>query len=440
MHCVACEKILEDELIHVPFVKEVKADRKKGEVEIRYGEKEPNTLAIKEMVKKIGYEAFEEKPENNNKKEKTTFMQWLKAVIIVAIILVVFRIFQDVGIVDNINIKGVEASLGISFLVGIVASLSSCLIIVGGVIIAFSEKYKGEGKDFFSRAVKPNLIFHFGRLATFFVLGGLLGLLGGQINISGNFISVFTIIIAIIMGWLGLNILGIVPSIVNLGLGLPKSLTKHWNSLKGSEHKAAPFLLGVSSFFLPCGFTQSMQIFALTSGSFWTGGLSLLLFALGTVPSLLILGISASWSSNRKMVVFQKVAGMLVVLFAFFTVQSGLALKGVSTNVISTNDTKQTTSSVEKKIDDKNVQVVEMHVTSSGFQPAVLKVKKDILVKWIVKGDQISGCTNKIIVPSLEISKALVSGDNIINFTPKNTGTIPFSCWMGMVQGKFIVN
>lgn len=440
MHCVACEKILEDELMHVPFVKEVKADRKKGEVEIRYGDREPNTLAIKEMVKKIGYEAFEEKPgENNSREEKTTFMQWLKAVVIVAIILVLFRIFQDIGIVDNINIKGVEASLGISFLVGVVASLSSCLIIVGGVIIAFGEKYKGEGKDFFSRAVKPNLIFHLGRLATFFVLGGLLGLLGGQINISGNFVSVFTITIAIIMGWLGLNILGVVPSIANLGLGLPKGLTKHWNYLKNSEHKAAPFLLGVSSFFLPCGFTQSMQIFALTSGSFWTGGLSLLLFALGTVPSLLILGISASWSSSRKMVVFQKVAGILVVLFAFFTLQSGLALKGVATNVISTGDTKQTTSSSDKKIDDKNVQIVEMHVTSSGFQPAVLKIKKDIPVKWIVKGDQLTGCTNKIIVPSLEISKALVSGDNIINFTPKTTGTIPFSCWMGMVQGKFIV-
>jgi len=118
-----------------------------------------------------------------------------------------------------------------------------------------------------------------------------------------------------------------------------------------------------------------------------------------------------------------------------------LALRGVTTNVISTNDTKQTTpsSSTEKKIDDKNVQIVEMRVTSSGFQPAVLKIKKDIPVKWIVKGDQLSGCTNKIIVPSLEISKALVSGDNIINFTPKTTGTIPFSCWMGMVKGKFIV-
>jgi len=442
MHCVACEKILEDELMHVPFVKEVKADRKKGEVEIRYGEKEPNTLAIKEMVKKIGYEAFEEKPgKDNSREEKTTFMQWLKAIIIVAIVLVVFRIFQDAGIVDNINIRGVEVSLGISFLVGIVASLSSCLIIVGGVIIAFGEKYKGEGKDFFSRAVKPNLIFHLGRLTTFFVLGGFLGLLGGQINISGNFVAVFSIAIALIMGWLGLNILGIVPSISNLGLGLPKSLTRHWDSLKSSEHKAAPFLLGVSSFFLPCGFTQSMQIFALTSGSFWTGGLSLLLFALGTVPSLLILGITASWSSSRKMVVFQKVAGILVVLFAFFTLQSGLALRGVATNVISTNDTKQTTpsSSTEKKIDDKNVQIVEMRVTSSGFQPAVLKIKKDIPVKWIVKGDQLSGCTNKIIVPSLEISKALVSGDNIINFTPKTTGTIPFSCWMGMVKGKFIV-
>lgn len=84
-------------------------------------------------------------------------------------------------------------------------------------------------------------------------------------------------------------------------------------------------------------------------------------------------------------------------------------------------------------------QVVEMHITYEGFKPSALTIKNGIPVKWIIYGDQVSSCTNKIIVPSLNISKSIVAGENIINFTPKTTGTIDFSCWMGMVRGKFVI-
>jgi len=84
-------------------------------------------------------------------------------------------------------------------------------------------------------------------------------------------------------------------------------------------------------------------------------------------------------------------------------------------------------------------QLVEMHITYAGFEPSTIKIKKGIPVKWVIYGDQVSSCTNKIIVPALNISKSIVSGTNIVNFTSQTSGTIDFSCWMGMVRGKFIV-
>lgn len=441
MHCVSCEKLLDLEFRNIPGVKDVRVDRLKNTGEIDYDYAEPSFLEIKKIAKKFGYEAFEEEPKQKGESEgKTSAADWIKAVVIVAIIIFLFKTFQSTGIIDAINIQSSKVTYGVAFLVGLVASVSSCLAVVGAVIIAFGEKYKTSGKGFYASAVKPNILFHIGRLGTFFVLGGVLGLVGGQINISGNFVSIFTIVIAIVMGWLGLNILGILPSISNLGVRMPKGLTKNWSNLKASEHKAAPFVLGGLSFFLPCGFTQSMQIFALTSGSFWVGGLTLFIFALGTVPALLILGITASWTKSAKMVVFQKVAGILVVIFAIFMLQSGLALRGVSTNVISNDENGDPTSIREVEPPaGQDKQIIEMHVTNSGFSPATLKLKKGVPVKWVIKGDSITGCTNKIIVPSLKISKALVAGDNIVEFTPTTTRVIPFSCWMGMVQGKFIV-
>lgn len=438
MHCASCEKILSDEFGNISGVKKVRVSQKNNSAEIDYEGKEPDFSEVKKMAEKFGYVAFEKDfVKNNNEKEKINWTTWINSILIVGFMLVLFKIFQSTEILNKFDLNGARISFGISFLIGLAASVSSCLAVVGAVVIAFSEKYKSEGNNFYQKVMRPNLFFHAGRLGAFFFLGGLLGAVGGEINVSGNFISIFTIIIAVVMAWLGLNILGILPSISNLGIKMPQKFTKNWEKLKKSEHQAAPFLLGASSFFLPCGFTQSMQIFALTSGSFWVGGMSLFLFALGTVPTLLILGVTTSWVKNKKMEVFKKVAGFLIIFFAIYTLQSGLALRGVKTNVLSSDKKEQSGSG--NSINNQNVQVVEMRVTGSGFSPNVLKIKRGVPVRWVIKGENVTSCTNKIIVPSLNISKNISYGDNVVEFTPTKAGEIPFSCWMGMVRGKFIV-
>lgn len=454
MHCVACEKLLKDEFDAIEGVIDAKVNRKANTAEIFYKGTEPDFSEIKKTAKKFNYDAFESREElkNSNLRHPTPqngWMEWLNAVLIVAALLFAYKVFKNLGFLDKIDLKSDEVTLGIAFLVGLVASVSSCLVVVGSVVIAFGEKYKSNGGGFFESAVKPNLFFHIGRLATFFALGGVLGMLGGEIKINGNFISVFTITVAVVMGWLGLNILGLAPSISNLGIRMPGKLTNKWSKLKESEHKAAPFLLGGLSFFLPCGFTQSMQIFALTSGSFWAGGMTLLIFALGTMPALLILGVTTSWTKGKKMVVFKKVAGVIVLIFAIYTFQSGLALKGVKTDVLSTDNQSvspaggQPTTNNNQTNNNQNLpvqeQVAETKLTYNGFKPAALKIKKGVPVKFIVKGEQVSGCANRIIIPAFNITKNISYGENVIKFTPTKAGTIGFSCWMGMVRGKFIV-
>lgn len=80
-----------------------------------------------------------------------------------------------------------------------------------------------------------------------------------------------------------------------------------------------------------------------------------------------------------------------------------------------------------------------MDVGASSFSPNVFTLKAGVPVRWIINGKNLSGCTNEIIVPDLNISKKLIRGENVLTFTPIQKGTINFSCWMGMVRGKFIV-
>ncbi|MFA7319743.1 MAG: sulfite exporter TauE/SafE family protein [Parcubacteria group bacterium] len=445
MHCASCEKILEDDLQIVSGARSIKADCKRGIVEIVYDKVEPDSEVIKKIIQKCGYQAVEKKAANGAVK-KAGLNDWLSAILVALMVLLGIRIIQSLGLVPSLGSLSNPASLGVSLLIGLTASVSSCLAVVGGVIIAFSEKYQTDEKSFWRGAAKPNIFFHIGRAGAFFLLGGLLGLLGGQINISGNFLSLYTIFIAVVMFLLALNILGFAPALSSFGVTMPKGLTRHWSALKDSNHKAAPFVLGALSFFLPCGFTQSMQLFALASGSFWTGGLVLLFFALGTLPVLLALGITVSWTKNRHTIIFQKAAGMLVLLFALYTLNSGLALSGMKGNILSTDnsiltveDNASEKNNAPPAAEDTNTQVIRTTLSSAGFDPSTIKIKKGVPVKWIINGDHATGCTDKIIIPSLNITQSIHAGDNVVTFTPGAAGEIPFSCWMGMVRGKFIV-
>lgn len=430
MTCTSCEILIGDELQEMEGVHKAKVSCKTNTAEIYYTDDEPGHDEVISIITKLGYQAGLE-PFEKEKKMKASGKQWLFAFLSLSGIYIVYKYLKWIGVMRLLEIDTSEITFGVAILVGIVASMSTCLAVVGAVVMSFAAKYQTRGTAF-ERNVQPHLLFHAGRLVTFFVLGGVLGTIGSVFSFSVSAIAWVTVILAIILLWLGLNILGFAPSLTRVGIRMPGNISRHWNKLKTSEHALAPMILGGITFFLPCGFTQSMQLFAVSSGSFWTGAFTMFLFALGTLPILLAVGISTSKAKSKKRVVFQLVVGILIVLFSFYTFSSALAIMGVSTGAGSGGKAE-----VSETID--GVQVVRMDIGYYGFEPRVIKIKKGIPVKWIIDGEGATGCTNKIIVPELGISKKISKGENIVEFTPTKVGNIGFSCWMGMVRGQFIV-
>jgi len=431
MHCVSCEAIIADELQEIDGVIVHEVSSKK-QAAILSSDKEIDVKQVEAKLEKLGCKAsFESKPVV--KKQKANAEQWFWSLAVVGGLYLLYKIvsFMDFGFgaFDMSNV-----TYGVAFMIGAVASMSTCLAVVGAVVVSFAAKFESKG-SFYNANVKPHILFHAGRMLTFFVLGALLGFIGSWFSLSGSFMGWFTIAIAVILGWLGLQILGFAPSLTSLGIHMPKGVMKYWNKLKDSDHPLSPILLGCITFFLPCGFTQSMQLFAVASGSALVGGLTLLFFALGTAPILLGIGIATTRFKNKKSVIFTNVIGIVVMVFAFYTLTSGLAVAGVNIDFSSKANATQAIAAPN----NANVQVVNMTVDLKGYTPSVIKLKKDVPVRWVIDGKQISGCTNEIIVPDLGINKKLIKGQNIIEFTPTKVGTIGFSCWMGMVRGQFIV-
>jgi sulfite exporter TauE/SafE len=53
---------------------------------------------------------------------------------------------------------------------------------------------------------------------------------------------------------------------------------------RGIQKYFGAFISGALTFFVPCGFTFAMQLYAMQTGSFWMGAVVMLLFAGGTLP------------------------------------------------------------------------------------------------------------------------------------------------------------
>lgn len=86
-----------------------------------------------------------------------------------------------------------------------------------------------------------------------------------------------------------------------------------------------------------------------------------------------------------------------------------------------------------------NIQHVTTRFSAGGYVPIV--VKENIPVRWTIQmaREDLNGCNNAMVIPELGIEKSLNPGENVIEFTPKSSGTIAYSCWMGMIRSHISV-
>jgi len=83
--------------------------------------------------------------------------------------------------------------------------------------------------------------------------------------------------------------------------------------------------------------------------------------------------------------------------------------------------------------------VINMEVNRYGWEPNTFILKKGIPVKWNIDVKELTGCNNEIFVQNYGLDIKLKKGINVVEFTPEKTGTVRWSCWMGMIPGSFIV-
>lgn len=322
MHCQSCVLLTQHELQDVPGVTRAKTSLQHARIEVtgEFGTLSAQAIldtlnqALQPHGYTLSYTPFV---------TRAAWSEFLYATPIAAACIALFILLQKAGIVNLVNAS--EVTYGTAFVVGLIASVSTCMAVVGGVVLSLSASFAKAGDT-----VRPQMIFHIGRLVSFFVLGGAIGALGSIFRLGATGTLVLGVIVACVLFALGLNLLDIVPWARKLSLTAPTGIWKKLDSLKGAHHVFTPLIVGVATFFLPCGFTQSMQAYTLTTGNFVTGGLTMLAFALGTLPVLALLSFSSvNIQSKATSGVFFKAVGMIVLFFAVFNFINALAGAGI---------------------------------------------------------------------------------------------------------------
>lgn len=467
MTCVQCENRIQRGLSGTKGVIKASVSYRAGTAEIVY---DSQILTREDIVRVIESLDYTVEPQKGVK-------DFGRSVGFLLLIGVLFGIMEYFGILNLLVPSQLAESgmgYGMLFFVGILTSVH-CLAMCGGINLSQSLPRGKEAGTGFRRTLAYNL----GRVLSYTVIGAVLGLVGfllggGEFGVSPALQGSLKLIAGGYMVIMGINLLGLFPGLRNLTIRLPRFAARALGQTAAKQ--ASPFLIGLLNGFMPCGPLQSMQILALASGSPLTGGLSMLAFGLGTLPLMLGFGSMVAALGKRFAGAVNGVGAVLVTVLGLAMLCQGASLTGViSTDLlfgilglllvlaiiasapisIKARAIAGTAAALVAalclfvmnpfaseevgNLQNTAVQVIRSTLTIGRYPSITVQAGKP--VQWIIDAPQssINGCNYRMYVPEYGITHTFQEGENILEFTPTETGTFGYSCWMGMIRGTITV-
>lgn len=426
MTCANCENRIERLLMKMPGVKRADVSYSKEGASIEYDDSIVSYTEIKARINQDGYKV--------KAKRASAKVQLLRIPGIVIMLLALYILLNEFGALNFLNAFPTAREgmgYGTLFMIGLLTSIH-CVAMCGGINLSqcVSDNTNSNKESRF-RTLKPTALYNLGRVLSYTAVGGIIGGIGSVFSFSGYAKGAVTIIAGVFMIIMALNMWNVVPWLRRLNPRMPKIFAGKINAQKNHN---SPLYVGLLNGLMPCGPLQAMQLFALSAASPIKGALSMLLFSLGTVPLMFGLGAISTILKHKFKKKMMNVSAALVLLLGIGMLSNGFSLAGIMLPGIASQ------SDAAPVLLDHGVQVVKTKLLPNKYTP--ITVRQDIPVKWIITADKesLNGCNNEIVIPKYKIDKKLVPGDNIIEFIPEESGTVAFSCWMGMIKSQITVS
>lgn len=439
MTCTNCENTIERGLSKVPGIKKVVASYTKGMVTVTFDTEVISISQIEKIIEKLDYKV----KKNISQKMDTKAGRWDGILNIVGagvVLLALYLILDRYGFLNVFNafpIAKEGMGYGVLFVIGLLTSIH-CAAMCGGICISQCVS-KNETHSHNSRfsAIRPSLLYNLGRVISYTVIGGIVGAIGSAISFSGSLKGIVQISAGVLMVIMGLNMMNLFPGLRKFTPRMPKAFGK---IIYGDNNRSrSPLIIGLLNGLMPCGPLQAMQLYALSTGSPLKGAISMFIFSVGTVPLLFGLGALSSFLKKKFTSKMMVISSVLIVILGGFMFSNGMSLSGIGLSVKKETITASSQNTYNIATIENGVQTVTTSLSSGRYEP--IMVQKGIPVIWTINAPDgsINGCNGTMIIQEFNLEKEFEVGDNVFEFTPTESGVIPYSCWMGMIRSSITV-
>jgi hypothetical protein len=189
-----------------------------------------------------------------------------------------------------------------------------------------------------------------------------------------------------------------------------------------------------------------MFVYAIASGNALTGAAIMFAYTLGTSPVFFALGVTAAHLMKKK--AFNYATAGLILILGLMAINTGQVLRGSShtfenyKNAIFSPVKKEIEIGEVAGVSNDGFQEVTINVVSGGYVSDVDSIKAGVPTRLKLVTNNTAGCSRAFVIPKLRYQVQVTlpaTGEEVVEFTPTETGTLSYNCSMGMYTGRLNV-
>lgn len=209
--------------------------------------------------------------------------------------------------------------------IAFLGSFGHCIGMCGGIVVAYSTIKINPKSSKVSQSV-AHLLYSFGRVLTYSILGAIFGALGGVVLFSNNANGGLLIFAGVVMILAGLSLMGKIKflTLIEHSFSSSSMYKNAFKSVLNSKSNLSFFVLGMLNGLLPCGFVYFFAITAASTADPLYGALVMFIFGVSTIPAMFGVGFLsslASATSFRNMMM--SLSSIAVILYGTYTIYNG---------------------------------------------------------------------------------------------------------------------
>lgn len=207
--------------------------------------------------------------------------------------------------------------------IGFLGSFGHCAGMCSPLAFSFSLSQQDRTNSSWLSSFLFHLLLNLGRIISYALVGAALGSISSLL-FTGTIRQLMAIVMGLMLIWLGLlrinpDFLPTLPILHPLQGKLHDRLSQSMNRLASHPSWWTPAILGIFWGLIPCGFLYVAQIKAAESHSIWWGMAIMLAFGLGTMPTMIVVGLSASRLSRDRRSQLTRLGGWITLAIGVLT-------------------------------------------------------------------------------------------------------------------------